>query len=706
MVALADQTDPDRSQRWGVRVAMAVGAAAMADRERWALWLPVALGLGVLSYFALPVEPPAAAPAIGLAVCGAVLSVGRGRAWVRLPALALLAFTLGVAAGQWQTQRVQAPVLQRALGPVTVEGRVVLQDVLPRGTRVVLDRLAIERVEGWRTPHRVRITLGRGDAAPPTGSRIRILASLRPPPPAVMPGAYDFRMRAYFDRLGATGFAFGRHAVIQPGDPDQVGLALERLRQSVVETVLATLDGDAAAVAAALLTGERGSLREAVYEDLRDSGLAHLLAISGLHVGLVAGLVFAGVRAGLAVSERLALTWPLKKIAAAAALAAAFFYMLIVGATVPTQRAFLMTGLVLVAVLVDREAFSMRLVALAAALVMLISPFSVLGPSFQMSFAAVIALIAAYEALGRDRFAQAGDRGWGRRVALYFAGVLLTSLIASAATGPFALFHFQRIAGYGLIANLIAVPLTALWIMPFGVVAYALMPVGLAWIGLVPMGWGIDLLLTVAAEAASWPGAAWSVAAPSAAALGLMTAGGLWLCLWMGRWRLLGAAPILVGAVLMALPGRPEILIDGSTGTVAIRHGDRLYLSGEAISDYALDVWARRLAIAPEAVAVWREPAVAFPDRASLACDSLGCRLAGDVLILVDRRGWPETCRSPDLVVTPLFAPSGCEPGRLIDARALGRIAAATVDLRPSGRPPTIDTVPWRGGRPWEGERR
>ena len=691
---------------WARWLTVTLADLALADRDRWALWLPVLIGLGVLTYFGLSVEPPTWAIST-LTLAGTVgVVLLRGRLPLQLVAGALLAFALGLAVSQWQTHRVAAPVLERPIGPVEVEGRVVLQDVLPGRVRVILDRLSIERVDGWRTPDRIRVTLGRGDVAPETGSRILVLASLRPPAAPVMPGAYDFRMRAYFERLGATGFAFGRHAVVAPAVRGQVSLLLERVRQSVVRVVLSTLDGDPAAVATALLTGERGSLRPAVYDDLRDSGLAHLLAISGLHVGLVAGLVFAGIRAGLALSERAALTWPLKKIAAIAALAAAFFYMLIVGATVPTQRAFLMTGLVLFAVLVDREAFSMRLVAIAATIVMVISPFSVLGPSFQMSFAAVIALIAAYESVGRERFGLSDDRGWRYRLLLYFGGVLFTSLIASAATGPFALFHFQRIAGYGLIANLVAVPLTALWIMPLGVIAYVLMPFGLAAIGLVPMGWGIDLLLWIAAEAASWPGAAWSVAAPNGTSLGLTVLGGLWLCLWAGRWRGAGLAPILVGLILMATPSRPDILFDGQSDTIAVRIDDRLYVSGDGLSNYTRDVWLRRLAIAPQAVAAWREAETTFADRSRLACDAIGCRVGDRAVVLVDRRGWGEACDRSEPLITPHFAPPVCRRDGLIDRRTLGRAAAATLTLSPNGVPPRMAIVPYRGARPWQGANR
>ena len=256
-------------------------------------------------------------------------------------------------------------------------------------------------------------------------------------------------------------------------------------------------------------------------------GLAHLLSISGLHIGLVAGILLFGLRAGLALIPPLALRIPTKKVAAIAALAATGGYVLLAGAPVPAQRAFVMTAIVMVAILTDRSALTMRLIAWAAAAVALVRPEAVLGASFQMSFAAVTALIATHEALAKKR--SRGPRTLASRVTRELAAVALTSFIAGTATAPFAAYHFHRLADYGVLANLVAVPITGFWVMPLAILAFALMPFGLEGWALVPMGWGIEAIIVVAQWVAALPGAAVQVPAMPSAALAVVVVGGLWV---------------------------------------------------------------------------------------------------------------------------------------------------------------------------------
>jgi competence protein ComEC len=294
----------------------------------------------------------------------------------------------------------------------------------------------------------VRVTLRAASEALPVGSWVRLPAVLNPPPAPAMPGAFDFARQAWFDRLGGVGYAVGRpEAIAAPVGEDGAGwrLRVEGLRQRLNERIQAALPGPAGAVAAALMTGDRGAIPEELVEAMRDSGLAHLLSISGLHIGLVWTLLFFAVRAGLALAEPVALRWPVKKWAAAAALAGAFAYLLISGAEVPTQRAFLMTALVTLAILCDRSALSMRLVAWAAGAILLLTPEALLSASFQLSFAAVVALVAAYEVLAPRLARLRADSGTARRIGLYLAGVCLTTFVAGLATAPFGLFHFTRL---------------------------------------------------------------------------------------------------------------------------------------------------------------------------------------------------------------------------------------------------------------------
>lgn len=357
----------------------------------------------------------------------------------------------------------------------------------------MLDHVSIRGLDAGETPAQVRVTLRGSEVAAFTpGQWVEFLGALSPPPEPSAPGAYDFARQAYFKRLGGLGFAFGSATVIDPPagqDSGDLALAVGEMRQAVTERVLAGLSGQAGAVAAALLTGERGAIAKDVLAAMRDAGLAHLLAISGLHIGLFAGILFFVSRALLALWEPVALRYPIKKWAAAVALAGTAFYLLLSGATIPTQRAFLMGGLVIMAILLDRTGISMRSVAWAAVAVLLMQPESLLGASFQMSFAAVVALVAAFEWYGLRRGRWTNDTP-PRRLLNYFAGVALATLIAGLATAPFAAYNFNLIADYGLAANLLAVPMTALWIMPWGVAALALMPFGLEAVALNPMGLG------------------------------------------------------------------------------------------------------------------------------------------------------------------------------------------------------------------------
>ncbi len=414
-------------------------------------------------------------------------------------------------------------------------------------------------------------------------------------------------------------------------------------------------------MADALLTGERGAISEATVQALRDCGLAHLLAISGLHVGLVAAILFFALRAGLAALPAVALRWPIKKWAAVAAALALPPYLWLVGASMPTQRATFMVLVVLLAVLLDRRAISLRLVAWAALLVMALTPEALLGPSFQMSFAAVTALVAGYEAWRRRR--PRSREAWAGRLRLYLGGVLLSSLIAGLATAPFAAFHFERLALYGLLANLAAVPLTAFWIMPCCLLVYLLWPLGLAEPALLLLGLGVEALNAIAREVAGWPAAALLVPAMPLWGLLAVTAGGLWLCLWQRRWRLAGLPLILLAAASPLSQRPPDLLIDGEARVLGAADPDGLlWLSTRRAGRFASDVWlARRGQRAGQAWSGLLASGVAW-----LACDALGCRyrregravalvFAGDALL--------EDCWGNDLVVALLPIGGACPAG-------------------------------------------
>lgn len=680
------------------------------DRERWILWLPVAFGAGIAAYFALPWEPPLwpAAVAALLVALGLVRARRHDLAWVlALGALALLA---GFAMAQVRTALVAAPVLERGLGPVTVTGRVLEVEPQGAGRRIVLQPTAIQRLAPEALPQRVRLRLtARDPAVPKPGQAITLRAVLRPPPEPAAPGAFDFARRAYFQQLGAVGYAVA-HAELEAAAPESSESLLASwhlwwagLRAAVAARVLAELPGDGGAVAAALMTGDRGAISRSTMDAIRASGLAHLLAISGLHMGLVAGLVFFGLRAGLALVPGLALRYPIKKWAAASAILAAFAYLFLVGATIPTQRAFLMIGIVFVAVLLDRTAISLRLVAWAALVVLALAPESLLGAGFQMSFAAVTALVAGYEAMAARGSLRRPDDGAARRLLIYLAGVVLTSVIAIAATAPFAAYHFNRLALYGLASNLVAVPVTGFWIMPWALIAYLLMPLGLEGPALQAMSWGVSAVLWMAQTVAGWPGAVLLTGIVSTLGFGLIVAGGLWLCLWRRPWRLGGLAAIGLGLLLAGREPPPDILVsrDGKLMAVRDAEGQGLWLNTTRSAGFTRDIWLRRDGSA--AAQPWPAAGTALAGR--LSCDPLGCLLRRDgelVALVRDARALAEDCRVASLLISvePLRRLPCPAPALVIDRFDLWRHGAHAVWLGPSG--PRVESVAERRGqRPW-----
>ncbi|MFO1156389.1 MAG: ComEC/Rec2 family competence protein [Rhodospirillales bacterium] len=615
-----------------IAVARCASELLASERDRWVLWLPVLVGSGAGLYFALDREPPPWLGAFVLALMG-LLAMGAwrgGARWPLLPvaALAALAVTAGFAVAQAQALLLATPMLAGPVGPVTLEGEVAAAESFPDGQRLTLVQAGIAGGTVEPMPERVRLRLRGSQPLVRPGDQVRLRAMLMSPPPPAVPGGYDFQRQAYFDGLGAVGYSVGKAVVREPEGGGGIaggglGLAFARVRFAVGEQVREHLRGATAAVALALLTGEQQAIPNATMQAIRDSGLAHLLSISGLHIGLVAGMVFIVVRGVLALVPALALRLPTKKLAAVVSVLAAGSYTLLADAPVPSQRSFLMVAIVLLAVLVDRQGISIRLVAFSALVILLTQPASMLGPSFQMSFAAVVALIAVYEVIEEGRRPPSQPRRPLRQMLLYVGGVVLSTLVASVATTPFAVYHFSRFQVWGIAANMLAVPVTGFWIMPWAVVAMLLMPFGWEGLGLRPMGWGVDVVIEIARQVAAWPAAVVLLPPLPTAGLVLFTFGGAWLCLWRQRWRLLGLFAIAAGAASLLPVRAPDVLVAADGRLLAVRGGgDDLAFSARNSARSTREAWLRRSAL-PAAGSFWPERGLAAGGR--LRCDSLGC---------------------------------------------------------------------------------
>jgi competence protein ComEC len=489
----------------------------------------------------------------------------RRRPALRNTAIVVVFCAAGFAVMQQARWERGAPMLDRRIGPVMVTGRVIDVDLLDRGWRVVIAPDPLPGLAPAEQPRRVRLHIAPSSDELRPGDRLQVKAKLFPVPGQVLPGGRDMQRELYFVGIGGVGYSFGAaRRITIPGEARGEGGWREwllQLRNEMTRRIAVALPGSTGGVASAVITGKRGTMAEEVKQAFRDSGLSHLLAIAGLHLGLVGGFVFFTVRGGLALIPWVALRYPIKKITAIVTLVVLFCYLMISGAAIPTQRAFVMTGIVFVAVLIDRLRISMRICALAALVVLVLDPASLVGVSFQMSFGAVVALIAVYEKWGAQ-LAHLFHRGSFAHKALGYCGaVAVTTVVATIGTEPFAIYHFHHLVLYSPLANVIAVPISAMWTLPWGVVACLLMPFGLETLALTPMGWGIDVTILVAQWVQSLPGIVWSMPRlPTAGAI-LVALGGCWLCLWQLKWRYWGIPVVVAGLMTMLLTRPPDLIL-------------------------------------------------------------------------------------------------------------------------------------------------
>jgi len=712
---------PDRDQdAWGgvqspkrrggtgnVAAAFAALARALeAESDRWFLWLPVLIAAGILTYFGLHTEPDlrvAAAlllGALGLFIVARVTPLGLALGG------AFLAFALGFATAKLRTEMVRAPVLTDEIRFVPVTGFVEdFEHRAGKRTRITLRVISIGGLDADAQPVRVSITTSSKADRVRTGEAVSLRATLRPPPEPVEPGGFDFARQAWFDRLGATGYATSKISPFEAARPPPWDLrlwaAIDSLRTAVNDRIRAALPGQEGEIAVALITGERGGIPQEVTEAMRDSGLAHVLAISGLHMVIMAGTVFWLARALLAVFPSLALRFPIKKWAAAIALAAATFYLALSGASVPTVRAWIMMSIFLIAVMLDHPAITMRNVALAALAILFVAPESLFDPSFEMSFAAVIGLVALYEWVSARKDHRLLDvsvlwRG-ARWSGALLTGIAATTLVAGTAITPFAIYHFHRMTHFGLVANMIAAPLVSLLIMPMALMTLIAMPFGLEAWPLYAMGFGIDIMVGAAQEVASWPRAVSILPSISGTALVLMVLGGLWLCLWHTRMRAAGLVLIALGLALAPPSHRPDVLVERDGATAALRSdsGNLVFPPATAAS-YSVDSWL--LADGDDRDAKQAAGEDAF------RCDPFGCIgiVKGKTVALVRHPGaLEEDCRVADIVIVPFTIGTKCRAARVVVDRRMLKAEGAHA-LYIDGLSIRTETVARaRGDRPW-----
>jgi competence protein ComEC len=672
-----------------------------AERDRWALWLPVAVGAGIAAYFSLPREPAVAVGPAALGAGGLLLLIALSwRPALRHLAYGLIAVALGFAAAELRTVSVATPMLTDRLEGVRLQARVSEVELLADSRRLLLSDLVIDGQT--RAPDYVRLHLAASDDTPLVpGDRIKLRATLGPPSRPVAPGAFDFRRQFYFAGIGAIGFVLGHVQNLPEAPASESESLIHRIMagfadlRSVIESRISAAipNQDQAGVAIAYVTGIQTAVSPPALTAMRNAGLAHLLAVAGLHLGFAAGILFFMSRAVLALIPAIALNWPIKKWSAALSLAGAVFYTLLTGARVPVVRACLMAAFVLIGIAVDRRPITMRPVAWAAFAILLVRPESLTGASFQLSFAAIVALTAIWERIGRERYRPSTAL---KRVLREVFDLLVTSLTATLATAAFAIYQFDRMSNYGLIANIIAVPITGFWVMPWLILALLLMPFGLERLALAPAGWGIGAILWTARSVSSLPGSTAILPSMPVAGIALIALGGLWLCLWRRPWRFAGLAAVAAGFALMFWVRAPDILVAEDAGLVAVRAADgSLKFSSTRADKFVAEEWLR------DAGQTDRSSWGDIPsDR--LACDGTECRYrqgSREVAILQDGQNYVAACGEADLVIALKPAPGPCR-APLIDQARLARDGGFAVWLAAGGV--RIESVRDREGEwPW-----
>lgn len=664
-----------------------------AEHGRFVIWLPLFMAVGVVGYDALRAEPPlwwgAAVVLLG------VLVVMFGRlTWLRLAAVPVVALGLGLSSAQFAAWRA-VPMVDLPSRATIVTGTVRAVEQLPRGRRITIERPSLDGAAPLERTIRLRLKAGDEiDLA--TGDTVRVRALLSRPAPPSYPGAWDLQRDAYFAGQAGFGFALNPAERMTQGRPTGVAAWLQALREVIVARVNAVLEPTEAAIAGTLLTGGTAAIPEADRAAFRDSGLAHLLAIAGLHIGIVMAWSFGASRLGLALSEHAALHWPLKTIAALFALAAGGFYMMLTGAHVPIMRSFAMACLVTLGVVVGRRALSLRGLAVAMTVLILIAPMEVLGVSFQMSFSAVLALVAGYEALRPWLTRLHGDGAWWRRGLGHVVALGLTSALAGTASAPYGAYHFGHVQLYYILANIIAVPLTALWVMPMGMLALLGMPLGVEDLFLVAMGWGIDGVLVIGRAVSALPAAVLAVPHMPPWGLAVVSLGIAWLGIWRTPVRLAGLAAILVGALSPLMDRLPDVLVSADARLIAARtETGVVYQQVSGASRFTREAWWQYL---HTAAPIRLDAATAAPAE-QVRCEKSLCRITISGRIVVIARGaYP--CDA-DLLVSaePQRFDCAAEPP-FIDRFSVWRQGAHAAWVGPD-EVRIVSDQHYRGDRPW-----
>jgi len=664
---------------------------------QWPCWLVVGFGAGIATYFALPIEPEVW---VGILIAGILAANWHWGHYsiIRALLLFLIFVALGFQASSLRTWLIAAPQLERPLYAAQIHGRIADIEHLTKGFRLTLEELSIKNLPTKETPKKIRVKFWKLSSEFAPGDRIYLSASLQPLGRPAIAGAFDFRRDAFFRGLGATGFAYKEPVMIEKSNGFSLRTVFSTLSHQITARVLQVVPGSAGAFMVALLTGDQSVLAQRDIKAMRDSGLAHLLSVSGLHIGMVFGLLFATLRGLLALFPKWALNYPIKKWALFPAFAGACFYAFVAGLPVPTERSLIMVGVAGLAILLDRPVFSLRMVAAAAFFVLAFNPEALVGPSFQLSFSAVTALVATYEFFNKSNFLRRKRKaGFGKRIMHWVVGTIIASMVATLATAPFAIYHFNRTALYGVVANIIGIPLTGFIVMPAGVVALILMPLGLDAPFLKIMEFGSSLTLYLAHFIQSLPVSVLIIPAMPIAGLFLSSTGLFCLFFLVKKPRLSGIVFYIAGFISIIFVATPDFIVSEDGKLFAAKAADgTLYLSNIRNNKLNAETWLRRNG------QISADTIVGMKD---IRCDPLGCQITRQgktIAIGYNEDALLDDCANADLVINLEPIREGCTD-QWVDRFTLWREGSQAFYFE-DGKI-HIEPVAGENNRPWQAQR-
>ncbi len=704
----------DRWALWPKRPRQfAIANPLAGERDRWFLWTAPLFAIGIAVYFNQSIEPHWTIAVLSLVTLAGIRVVCRSSPAAVLLLNLLCIVAAGFGAAKLRTELVRAPVLVKPIRNAIVIGYIKrVENRADKSRRITVDVIDVEDLAPRWTPARVRIRLSPADTLIASGSTARIRARIAGPPSPAMPRGYDFARAAFYQGIGAVGFALSEPELLKmehtPPRHIQLSAALQEFRGLIGHRIETALPGEIGVMANALMTGERSGISKTTNALYRDAGIFHILSISGLHMAIMGGAVFVALRFVLAAFPYIALHYPIKKWAALGGAVATFAYLLISGGAHPTVRSFIMILIMFVAIMLDRPAIALRNVALAALIILAVMPESLFNAGFQLSFAAVVALVSAYESHQtwnrRRRLLGYAEQPPGplkricRGVWLFMIGTAVTTIIAGVATAPFAAFHFHTGQQYSVLTNMLAIPVSNLIVMPAALVAFVAMPLGLEAWPLNLMGIGINLMTWSARQVVALPGAVTAIPAFPEQALQLMVAGGLWFCIWRRPWRWIGILVAISGIYAATRGDRPAALIGKNGELVAVRDGTgRLAAMKSRRASYEFQRWLEADGDRRTAAEAW--------SRRPFRCDLEGCiGSLGQHKIIMPRSpsALVDDCRRDGLLVISFPKPASCTTTAVVlDYPTLRRYGTHAVFIQPDGSMRIENVEQYRGSRPW-----